>query len=264
MAERIEGLSIGLSLDTIKIDSGLDSLKSKMKLMNSEMAANMSAFDRGEKSVEKYGKQLEGLNKKVELQRKVTEKAHQTHSKMVDEFGEGSQEAEKAATYYNSQAAALNNLERYVEGVTDEMKEFTKQQQIAESGWGKFGSKLESMGGKLTDVGGKMKNIGKSMSMYVTAPLVGFAAVAAKTGIDFDDSMAKVQATSGATGSEMDALREKAKAMGATTKFSASDSAEALNYMALKLLGRLFGNGHQKLSGEFMGSPTRITMSQAV
>ena len=51
-------------------------------------------------------------------------------------------------------------------------------------------------------------------------------------GIEFDDSMRKVKATSGATGEEFEALKKK-REMGATTKFSASDSAEALNYMAL-------------------------------
>ena len=99
---------------------------------------------------------------------------------MVKEFGEGSVEAEKAATNYNNQAAALNNLERYVEGVTKEMKEFAEQQRIAESGWGKFGKKMDEMGSKLTSIGDKMKSVGKNMSMYVTAPIVGIGAAAVK------------------------------------------------------------------------------------
>lgn len=223
MADRIEGLTIGLSLDTIKVDTGLQSLKSKLTMVNSEMKSNMSAFDRGERSVAKYQSQLEGLNKKIEVQKAVTAAAQKNYEKMVKEHGEGSVQAEKAATQYNNQAAALNNLERYVDGVTKEMKEFAEAQRIAESGWTKFGEKLENTGTKFKDVGGKMKDVGKNMSMYVTAPLVGFGALAAKTGIDFGDSMAKVQATSGASGKEMDALREKAKAMGATTKFSAKN-----------------------------------------
>ena len=45
--------------------------------------------------------------------------------------------------------------------------------------------------------------------------------------------MSKVAAVSGATGSEIDALREKAREMGSKTKFSASEAAEAMNYMAM-------------------------------
>ncbi len=233
MADRIEGLSIGLSLDTVSVDSGLKNLKSKMTLLNSEMRTNLSAFDRGEKSIAKYQTQVDGLNKKIELQKTQTEAARKNHEKMTKEFGEGSVQAEKAATNYNNQVTALNNLERNLEGTTAELKEMQEQQRIADSGWTKFGDKMESMGGKLRKVSDSMMNVGKKMSTYVTAPLVGFAAVAAKTGIDFDDSMAKVQAVSGATGKDLDSLRDKAKDMGAKTKFSASESAEALNYMAM-------------------------------
>ena len=45
--------------------------------------------------------------------------------------------------------------------------------------------------------------------------------------------MSKVAAISGATGDDLKALTDKAKEMGATTKFSASESADALQYMAM-------------------------------
>lgn len=50
---------------------------------------------------------------------------------------------------------------------------------------------------------------------------------------DFEAAMSQVQAISGATGSEVTKLTNKAKEMGATTKFTAEESAEALNYMAM-------------------------------
>ena len=54
-----------------------------------------------------------------------------------------------------------------------------------------------------------------------------------KTAADFDSAMSQVAAVSGATGKDLDALREKAREMGAKTKFSASEAAEAMNYMAM-------------------------------
>ena len=54
-----------------------------------------------------------------------------------------------------------------------------------------------------------------------------------KVGSGFDTAMANVAAISGATGDDLDALREKAKEMGATTKFSASEAADAFGYMAM-------------------------------
>ncbi|MBS4191188.1 phage tail tape measure protein [Bacillus sp. FJAT-49705] len=62
---------------------------------------------------------------------------------------------------------------------------------------------------------------------------MGIAAVAAKVGSDFEASMSKVAAVSGATGSDLEALTAKARELGATTQFSASEAADALNYMAM-------------------------------
>lgn len=85
----------------------------------------------------------------------------------------------------------------------------------------------------LEKTGKSMEKVGKSLSKYVTAPVVGLGAAALKVGTDFQSGMSEVQAISGATGDDLAALEEKAKEMGATTKFSASESAEALKYMAM-------------------------------
>lgn len=50
---------------------------------------------------------------------------------------------------------------------------------------------------------------------------------------DFESMMSQVKAISGATGQEFDDLTAKAQEMGATTKFTATESAEAFNYMAM-------------------------------
>ena len=67
-----------------------------------------------------------------------------------------------------------------------------------------------------------------------TATAIGaIGAASVKVGSDFEASMSKVAAISGATGGDLKALTDKAKEMGATTKFSASESADALQYMAM-------------------------------
>ena len=67
----------------------------------------------------------------------------------------------------------------------------------------------------------------------VSAALGAMAGYAVKVGSDFEAGMSEVAAISGATGDELDALTAKAKEMGASTKFSATESAEALKYMAM-------------------------------
>lgn len=84
----------------------------------------------------------------------------------------------------------------------------------------------------LDNIGGQMEKAGKSLSK-VAIPLAGLGVAALKVGSDFQAGMSEVQAISGATGDDLDRLTEKAKELGATTKFSASESAEALKYMSM-------------------------------
>lgn len=86
---------------------------------------------------------------------------------------------------------------------------------------------------KLAAVGSAATSAGKSLTKHLTVPLVGFGALSVKTSADFDAGMSKVQAISGATSSQLEQLRDKAIEMGAKTKFSATESAEAFQYMAM-------------------------------
>lgn len=78
-----------------------------------------------------------------------------------------------------------------------------------------------------------------AMAGVKTAIITGSAAITAmagysvKVGSDFEAAMSKVSAISGATGDDLQKLTEKAKEMGAKTKFSATESAQAFEYMAM-------------------------------
>lgn len=90
-----------------------------------------------------------------------------------------------------------------------------------------------TLGNGLKGVGDTLSSAGSVLTKGITTPLIGAGAAAVKTTADFDSSMSKVSAVSGAVGKDFEALRSKAREMGATTKFSASDAADAMNYMAM-------------------------------
>ena len=77
-----------------------------------------------------------------------------------------------------------------------------------------------------------MEDVGKSI-MPVSTGAAALGAAAIKTAADFDSGMSKVAAVSGAAGDDLQALRDKAREMGEKTKFSASEAADAMNYMAM-------------------------------
>ena len=88
-----------------------------------------------------------------------------------------------------------------------------------------YAAKAEKVGGTLTSVGQKL--------LPLSTSIAGLGVAAVKTTADFDSEMSKVSAISGATGTDLDKLRGKAREMGAKTKFSASEAAQGMQYMAM-------------------------------
>ena len=84
-----------------------------------------------------------------------------------------------------------------------------------------------------SDVPAMIGGVGKALTKGVTLPLAAIGGASVKTAANFEAGMSKVQAISGASAADMDRLSAMAKKMGATTKFSASQSAEALSYMGM-------------------------------
>lgn len=83
------------------------------------------------------------------------------------------------------------------------------------------------------DVPAMIGGVGKALTKGLTLPLVAIGGASVKTAANFEAGMSKVQAISGASTADMKRLSDMAKHMGATTKFSASESAEALSYMGM-------------------------------
>ncbi len=80
-------------------------------------------------------------------------------------------------------------------------------------------------------IANKFTSAGSALTRGVTIPLVGLAVMAGKVGVEFESQMLRVQAISGATGDELQALEGKARELGASTMYSATEAAEGLeNY----------------------------------
>lgn len=97
--------------------------------------------------------------------------------------------------------------------------------------------KIRAVGSAMASVGKTIYSVGKTMSATLTLPIVAAGTAAVKTFMSFDDAIRQVQATMGLTAekgaAEIGKLTDAAKEMGATTRYTASQAAEALNYLAL-------------------------------
>jgi TP901 family phage tail tape measure protein len=86
---------------------------------------------------------------------------------------------------------------------------------------------------RLKDFGKAAEDVGKKLTTFVTLPILGLGTAAIKTAADFEQSMLSVQAISGATGRQLEELSAAARKFGATTQFSASEAASAMEFLAM-------------------------------
>lgn len=102
-----------------------------------------------------------------------------------------------------------------------------------------FSDTFKEVGKSLKGVEGKVKSfenmsmsLGKTMTTGVTLPIAGMGAAILAVAGDFEKSMKRVQAVSGASAEQFEQLSQLAQEMGSTTRFSASESADAMTFLA--------------------------------
>lgn len=98
----------------------------------------------------------------------------------------------------------------------------------------------QSAGSRITNLGNSLKSMGSTLTKNVTLPLAALGTGAVTVAANFEKGMSQVAATMGMTAEEInggseafESLKQAAMDAGKSTQFSASESAEALNYLAL-------------------------------
>lgn len=91
----------------------------------------------------------------------------------------------------------------------------------------------QSTANKMGRFGSRAREVGGTLTTRLTAPIGSLGTAAVMAGANFDTSMSRVQAVTGATGKELGSLRDMAKDMGAKTKFSASEAADAMGFLGM-------------------------------
>lgn len=101
------------------------------------------------------------------------------------------------------------------------------------SGVDKFSATLGKVSKDMKTIGGSAQSVGNKMTLGLTLPTIAFGGYVLKTAADFELAMNKVKVLTGATADELKELSKIARKLGAETQFSASDAAEAMNFLAL-------------------------------
>lgn len=226
MAGNIKGITIELNGDTTKLDKALRNVNRETQTVQKQLSEVEKALkmDPGNTDLIKQkerllGDEIKATKDKLEMLRKADEQVSRDMENGVEGAAEKHDELQR-------QIATTEAKEKMLQ------KEFDKLTKVP-SDVEKIADSMAKTGEKVKDVGDKMKGVGKSYSKYVTAPLTALGVASVKSTMDFDSAMSQVAATMGVTNEEVQDLRDFAIQMGSTTAFSATEAAEALNYMAL-------------------------------
>lgn len=210
---------------TVEIDGNVTGLEKALKSVNTTIKNTQSQLKDVERLLKLDPSHTELLSQKQGL---LKEKISATKEKL-DALKQAQEQAKQQMESGDLGKDKYDALQREIIETEQELQKLAREAAEANTAL----NKIDSVGKTMENVGGKMSSVGSSLTRYVTAPIVALGTAAVKTTADFDASMSQVAAVSGATGKEFDALREKAREMGAKTKFSASEAADAFNYMAM-------------------------------
>ena len=207
---RIAGITIEIGGDTTGLQNALKGTNDNIKKTQDELKDVTKLLKLDPTNTELLKQKQVLLNKAIDETKQKLQTLQNAQRQAASEVGQNGKITQEQ----------YRALQREVEATKEEIKKLQKEANSANAA-------LQ----KVSDVTGKTK-IGKGMSV-VSAGIGGVATAAVKTTADFESAMSNVQAISGATGEDMNSLKEKAREMGAQTKFSATEAGEAMSYMAM-------------------------------
>ena len=228
MANRIKGITVEIGGDTTKLQTALKGVNGEIRNTQSALrdVEKLLKLDPGntELLAQKHrllGEAVAGTKEKLETLKTAAEQAN-----TVLANGEISQDQYDA-------------LQREIIETENNLRDLERQAGQSAVAL----QKIAATGEKLKTVGDNISSAGKKL-LPVTAGVTALGTAAVSTAANFESSMSQVQATMGITKdamstvngesvNTMDTLSALAKKMGSETAFSASECAEALNYLAL-------------------------------
>lgn len=196
------------------VDSSLKAVEKSISGQGSKIKALRSVYN-------ETGQALKGYQS---LLVKQTEKYNALKSNIGDVASATEKEKSQllgARTAMMDTAAKISELQGRLQSLATEINIFSR-----------MGSAMTNFGNKLTALGAGAVNLGSTLTGAVTTPLVGIGVAAMTTFGNFEQQMNRVKAISGATGGQFDQLKQRAVELGASSVFSASEVAQAMENMA--------------------------------
>ena len=207
-------------------EKAVEDLTLTIKQQEGVVAQTEAAIDKYTTAQQQLEKESSSLLSTVEKQEKQLAELKKQYVDTAAAQGEGSDEAKELANQIKSLSGELaenktklSNAEKAADDLDATMDDLDDTTLNTSDGF--------------TVMKGALANLVADGIRKAIDAIKDFAKETVNVGKEFDSSMSQVQAVSGATADDLEALRDKAKEMGSTTSFTASEAADAFNYMAM-------------------------------
>lgn len=212
----------------------------KVRGITIELGADTSGLSKALKDVNKEigqtQKDLKDVERLLKLDPGNTELLAQKQRLLNDRIGETKTKLDALKTAQSQVDMSTEEGQRQYDALTREIASCEQELKALETQAGKSNvavQQIATAGEKLKNIGSTVSGIGDSMTRNVTVPIVGAGTAIVKTAGDFEQQMAKVSGIAQAYGDDLDTLKEKAMELSGTTQFSATEIAQAYEYMGM-------------------------------
>lgn len=241
MSDKIKGLSLAIGGDTGGLAAALKEINTLSKNMETDLRAVQKLLKLDPTNTTLLAQQQDLLAKNIETAKRKLNELEKCEESVQKAFDDGTInqtqfiEFQKELVNARKKLEKLQTAEKETEGKTDDLGEETKETK----------QKIKDLGDQSLKTGDIMKESLKAEAIVSSLKVIGNAAkdvskAAINVGSDFEASMSQVAATMGMTKedvrsgvSDYKKLEKAAEDMGASTKYTSAQAADALNYLAL-------------------------------
>lgn len=226
-----------------------------VKLAESEFQEATGKSKKWATATDSLKAKIDSLNKKVTGHERELEALNIEYEKAVMNLGENSRYAQELQIKINNQKAAIKDCTNQIDKYTEELRKANAYGNDFDDTMGKMNSGVEKLSGGFSMLKMVLSNLIADGIRLAVREMKDLAQAAYEAGANFETSMSEVKAIAQATPADMERITEKAKEMGRTTKFTATEAGNAMYYMAQagwdteEILGGIEGVMHLAAAG---------------
>lgn len=232
VGNKVKGITIEFDGETTKLGKAINDINKKTRDLDSQLKSVDKALKFNPGNTELVAQKQQLLGQKVEQTKEKLDALKEAQAKLDDDPA-----VDKTSQDYMELRREIIETESKLEHFEKQLKDLNN-------------IKFEQVGKQVQDVGEKMKTVGTNMSKYVTGPIVAGAGASVAAFKEVDAGLDIVTKKTGASGKELDAMKQSAKNLAQEIPTDFETAGSAIGEVNTRF--GLTGQALEDLSGKFV------------